>query len=196
MVAKCRKIKEKWLINVSFLFNFLLPKHLSDSIIRAVGGPPQMARIRKKKFNIELTESEYQRLQAVEVDPGTCQTIRVRCRILLLLDEVHGDPLTTKGCAEKMGISSSTVYLTVKKYSTEGIDAVLSIDRNPAQDRARTKLDSRNEQRLYDLVDGPPPEGHKRWTMRLLEEESQRILDEPVSKDTICRALHRRKSGS
>lgn len=154
-----------------------------------------MARLRKKKFNIELTESEYQRLQAMAADPATCQTIRVRCQILLHLDEVHGDPLTTKGCAEEMGISSSTVYLTVKKYSTEGIDAVLSINRNPVQDRTRTKLDSRNEQLLYDLVDGPPPEGHKRWTMRLLEQESQRILDEPVSKDTISRALRRRKNG-
>lgn len=154
-----------------------------------------MARLRKKKFNIGLTESEYQRLQTVASDPGTCQTIRVRCEILLHLDEIHGDPLTTKGCAEEMGISSSTVYLTVKKYSTEGIDAVLSIGRNPAQDQARTKLDRKNEQRLYDLVDGPPPEGHKRWTMRLLEAESQRVLDEPVSKDTICRALRRRKNG-
>ncbi|MSS91498.1 helix-turn-helix domain-containing protein, partial [Eisenbergiella tayi] len=33
------------------------------------------------------------------------------------------------------------------------------------------------------------PEGHSRWTLRLLEEQAKVALDVPVSKDTIGRAL-------
>jgi len=32
-------------------------------------------------------------------------------------------------------------------------------------------------------------EGHSRWTLRLLEEQAKIVLDTPVSKDTIGRAL-------
>ena len=61
--------------------------------------------------------------------------------------------------------------------------------RNVNSDNARRKVDGRTEARLIELACGPVPEGHSRWTIRLLEEESKVILETPVSREAIRNAL-------
>ena len=56
-------------------------------------------------------------------------------------------------------------------------------------DDARRKFDGRAEARIIETACSPAPEGHSRWTLRLLEEQAKIVLDVPVSKDTIGRAL-------
>lgn len=46
----------------------------------------------------------------------------------------------------------------------------------------------RAEARIIEIACSPAPEGHSRWTLRLLEEQAKIVLDVPVSKDTIGRA--------
>lgn len=50
------------------------------------------------------------------------------------------------------------------------------------------KFDGRAEARIIEIACSPAPEGHSRWTLRLLEEQAKIVLDVPVSKDTIGRA--------
>ena len=78
---------------------------------------------------------------------------------------------------------------TVKKYFEGGIDAVVEFKRNVNSDNARRKFDGRAEARIIEIACSPAPEGHSRWTLRLLEEQAKIVLDVPVSKDTISRAL-------
>lgn len=56
-------------------------------------------------------------------------------------------------------------------------------------DEAHGKFDGRAEARIIEIACSPAPEGHSRWTLRLLEEQAKIVLDVPVSKDTIGRAL-------
>lgn len=51
------------------------------------------------------------------------------------------------------------------------------------------------EHTLISRHQGPVPEGHARWTLRLLEEKARVILDEPVSHDTIRRTLKKTNCG-
>ena len=83
----------------------------------------------------------------------------------------------------------ATVTNTVTKYMNGGIDAVTEIKRNINSDNARRKVDGRVEARLIELACGPVPEGHSRWTIRLLEEEAKVILETPVSREAIRNAL-------
>lgn len=69
-----------------------------------------------------------------------------------------------------------------------GIDAVTEFKRNVNSDNARRVLDGRAEVRIIELACGPVPEGHSRWTIRLLEEKSRIILDTPVSLEAIRKA--------
>ena len=87
------------------------------------------------------------------------------------------------------GVCLATVTNTVKKYFEGGIDAVTEFKRNVNSDNARRVLDGRAEARIIELACGPVPEGHSRWTIRLLEEKSRIVLDTPVSREAIRRAL-------
>ena len=144
---------------------------------------------RPRIYKIELTDEELNELKSVIRKNKTSKTIRCRCQIIIDLDEAHGKVLTHQQSAKSNGVCLSTVTNTVKKYFNGGIAAVIEFKRNVNSDNARRVLDGRAEARIIELACGPVPEGHSRWTIRLLEEKSKMILDTPVSREAIRRAL-------
>lgn len=144
---------------------------------------------RPKKYKIELTDDELKSLKSVIQKNKTSKTIRCRCQIIIDMDESHGKVLTHEQSAKSNGVCLETVTNTVKKYFEGGIDAVTEFKRNVNSDNARRVLDGRTEARIIELACGPVPEGHSRWTIRLLEEKSRIVLDTPVSREAIRRAL-------
>ena len=83
----------------------------------------------------------------------------------------------------------STIINAERLYSENGIEGIITLKRNVNSDNARRKLDGRAEARIIEIACSPAPKGYSRWTLRLLEEQSKIVLDVPVSKDTIGRAL-------
>lgn len=148
---------------------------------------------RPKKYKIKLTDDELKELKSVIRKNKTSKTIRCRCQIIIDLDESHGKVLTHEQSAKSNGVCLATVTNTVKKYFEGGIDAVTEFKRNVNSDNARRVLDGRAEARIIELACGPVPEGHSRWTIRLLEEKSKIVLDTPVSREAIRRALKKNK---
>ena len=124
---------------------------------------------RPKKYKIKLTDDELKELKSVIRKNKTSKTIRCRCQIIIDLDESHGKVLTHEQSAKSNG--------------------VCLFKRNVNSDNARRVLDGRAEARIIELACGPVPEGHSRWTIRLLEEKSKIVLDTPVSREAIRRAL-------
>ena len=124
---------------------------------------------RPKKYNISLTDDELKELKSVMRKKQTTKTVRNRCQIIIDLDEAHGKVLTHAQSAKIQGIRT--------------------MNRNVNSDNARRKFDGRAEARIIEIACSPAPEGHSRWTLRLLEEQAKIVLDVPVSKDTIGRAL-------
>lgn len=144
---------------------------------------------RKKIYIITLSDDELKTLKSVIRKKNTSQTIRHRCQVLICLDENHGKQYTQEQCAKSVGICKATVYNVLKSYVDGGMEKVLSVRRSVNSDNARRKLDGRAEAKLIEIACGPAPEGHSRWTLRLLEEKSKVELEVPVSKDAIGRAL-------
>ena len=83
----------------------------------------------------------------------------------------------------------TTVANTVALYCKDGLDAVLKLKRNVNSDNARRKVDGRTEARIIEIACGPVPDGHSRWTIRLLEDQMKVELVEPISREAIRRAL-------
>ena len=144
---------------------------------------------RPKKYVVRLTDEESERLQKIAKKKSTSATIRDRCYILLDLDENHPPPVKQMDCAKERGVTQKTVVNTVQQYCTEGLDAVLKIKRSVNSDQARRKVDGHTEAKLIEIACGPVPEGHSRWTIRLLEDEMKVVLDEPISREAIRRTL-------
>lgn len=150
-----------------------------------------MARPREKK--ILLSDDQVKQVKKALKSSKVCDTVKNRCRVLLELDMAHGKQPTYESCARKCGVAIATVKSVINKFHSGGLEAVLSIKRSVNSDNAKRKVDGRAEARIIELACGPAPEGHERWTLRLLAEKSKVVLDEPVGKDAIGRALKKTK---
>ncbi|WP_461882752.1 helix-turn-helix domain-containing protein [Roseburia intestinalis] len=149
---------------------------------------------RPKKYNISLTDDELKELKSVMRKKQTTKTVRNRCQIIIDLDEAHGKVLTHAQSAKTNCVCMATIMNTVKLYSEKkGIQGIRTMNRNVNSDNARRKFDGRAEARIIEIACSPAPEGHSRWTLRLLEEQAKIVLDVPVSKDTIGGALKKNK---
>lgn len=144
---------------------------------------------RPKTYHITLTDDELKNLKAVIRKKQTSRTVRCRCQIIIDLDETHGKILTHEQSAKSNGVCPATVANTIKLYMNEGIPGIIRWKRSVNSDNARRKLDGRAEARIIEMACGPVPEGHARWTLRLLEEKARIELDVPVGKNAIGRAL-------
>ena len=67
--------------------------------------------------------------------------------------------------AEALDVALGTVYRIKQRFAGEGLERAL---RNRRQANRHRKLDDRGEAHLVALACSPAPEGHERWTLRLL----------------------------
>ncbi len=144
---------------------------------------------RRKKYPVILRDEDVSKLKKEMRKKGICKTVQKRCQILLDLDEGHGKTLTYEQIAKTNCVCISTVEKAAKQYANGGIEDVIHLKRSVNSDNARRKLDGRGEARIIEMACSPAPEGHARWTLRLLEEQGKVVLETPVGKDAIGRAL-------
>lgn len=144
---------------------------------------------RPKVYHIRLTDDECSLLNKTIKNKKTCKTVLKRCQILRDLDEVNGTGLTHQQIAHVYAVCPATVSNIVKAYIDKGIDEIIKYHISPNSSASRRKRNGRDEARLIQIACGPVPEGHSRWTLRLLEEKAKVELDTPISKDTIRKVL-------
>ena len=147
---------------------------------------------RPKKRTVRLSNEELKHLKKLLKSKGTSNIILNRCRILIALDENHLPAKTYDQCVADHNVSRATIANTVKLYVDNGLDTVLTINRNVNSDNSRRKVDGRVEAKIIQIACGPVPDGHSRWTIRLLEKQMKielDELDEPISREAIRRTL-------
>lgn len=148
-----------------------------------------MARTRKYHINLSKTERKIIRhLQKKAVSANA----RTRYAILLAADESRAKkPLTNSEIASMAGATVPTVIDTIRKFCTMGLSAAIIPERNPNSNTACLKATGEVEARMIAKACTSPPEGHSRWTLTLLAEESAVILEDGISRATVGRILNR-----
>lgn len=144
---------------------------------------------RPKKNIVKLTDNEVKQLKGMLQKTDTCQTLINRCRVLLALDENHPPVRTYDECMALFGVSRPTISNTAKTFAKSGLKETLKIKRNANSNNAHRKVDGCMEARIIEIACGPVPEGHSRWTIRLLEGQAKIEFEEPVSREAIRRTL-------
>ncbi|WP_286153368.1 helix-turn-helix domain-containing protein [Sporofaciens musculi] len=144
---------------------------------------------RPKTYIIKLNDAEKAALQKTIHNKKTCKTILKRCQILLELDEEQGTGLTHAQIAHSYAVCPATITNIVQSYVTNGIMDIVRYKISPNSSAALRKIDGRTEARIIQMACGPVPEGHSRWTLRLLEEKARVELDIPVGRETIRETL-------
>jgi transposase len=118
-----------------------------------------------EKYTIRLTEEERENLhQITRVGKGSAQKIR-NARVLLASDSGDRD----EDICEVFGIGMSTVHRVRQRCVKEGLEAAL-LRKKHSRFRPR-KIQGEEEAHLIAIACSEPPEGRKRWTMRLLADK-------------------------
>ena len=142
-----------------------------------------------KKYFIEFTAEERKKVQEALNSKTTSKTVRKRCNILLMADVSAGKPAKQEEIATRYGVSTVTVWQTIKDYQVCGLDYVLRprIHEKPPREPV---VDGESEAKIVALACGEPPEGFSRWTVRLLTTRivELQILDS-VGRETVRTTL-------
>ena len=148
-----------------------------------------------KKFIVELDTDERARLNAlISKGKASAKTI-LKARILLKADRAEGGPGWLD--AEIVGALDTNLTMvsrTREKLVSEGLDAVLTRKKRETPP-VPAIFDGERQAKLTALACSTPPEGHSRWTIRLLAEHVvERKIVEAAHFNTVGRALKKTNS--
>jgi transposase len=110
-----------------------------------------------------------------------------RARILLLVDRSQGQSRSDDDVAEAVMAHKQTIYNVRRRYASEGLDRALYDKPRPG---AAPKITGDVEAKLVVLACSEPPEGHDRWTLKLLADRLVELeLVESISPVAVYRRL-------
>jgi transposase len=146
-----------------------------------------------KKYIVTLELEERELLQQLIRKGKAAARKLTHARILLKADSSEGQlGWTDEQIAQALDIHYSTVANVRRRFVEEGLDAAL----NPRSGGHRPrKLDGDAEAHLIALVCGEPPQGHERWTLRLLADRMVELgYVDAVSHETVRQTLKKTNS--
>jgi transposase len=118
--------------------------------------------------------------------------MQARARILLLADRSRGERRTDEQVAAAVVTSVMTTKRTRWRFLQEGLEAALAEKPRPGRP---PKITGEIEAQLTVLACSEPPEGHARWTLRLL---ADRLVElgylESISHTAVADRLKKTKS--
>ena len=142
----------------------------------------------RKRYRVRLSAEERAELSGI-VNGKAAAHRRKHAHILLLADEDREDGgRTDADIASVLGVGPSTVERVRKRCVEEGLEAAL--ERRKQVNRKPRKLDGAGEAKLVALACSAPPEGHARWTLRLLGDKLVELeVVDSIHKETVRKAL-------
>ncbi len=143
----------------------------------------------RKRYTVMLSEVERARLHTMigrGVAPASALT---HARILLKANQGEAGPSWTDAAiAVALEVNPATVARIRQQYVMAGLEVALH--RKPPARQYRRRLDGQQEARLVALACSAPPQGRKRWTLRLLADRLVELeVVETVSYETVRQAL-------
>ena len=146
-----------------------------------------------KKVVVRLTSDQRDALDRLLRTGSHPAAMRRRAAILLHTDADGPDGWADEDIADHIGTSRMTVMRVRQQFAAEGLDATLHRKRPPG--RQYRKLDGAQEAKLVALACSKAPDGHARWTMKLL---AGRLVElavvESIDPATVWRTLQKTTS--
>jgi hypothetical protein len=140
-------------------------------------------------YRVRLTDAERAELPGLVSSGIAPARMLTRARILLKADHGEGGPgWSDAAIAGALEVNPSTVLRVRRQFVRDGLSATLSRKR---PDRVYPhRLDGRQEAHLIALTCSAPPDGHARWSLRLLADELVRLeVVETIAHETVRQTL-------
>lgn len=141
----------------------------------------------RTRYSVKLSEDEKVLLkEIIESEHESARTI-LRAKILLMSDESYLPRLSLLELAEALKTTHTTIQTTRNEYDQGGVEkAVYRRDRVVPEANRKINPEVKNE--IKKLAASNPPDGNKKWTLRLLCQ----VAEEKGIVDHICHASVRK----
>ncbi len=141
-----------------------------------------------KVYQVNLTHEEREHLLDI-TRRGKSSARRVK-RSLILCKADEG--ATDQQIADALLVGPSTVSRVRQRFVEGGLERALNDRPRPGQ---RRKLDGKQEAHLLAVACSSAPEGHTRWTLRLLADRVVKLeFADSISRETVRQALKKTNS--
>lgn len=146
------------------------------------------------KYIVTLTSDERTLLETFLASGTHAARKLTHARILLKADCAEGGPAwSDEQIRDALDVSLPTIHRVRQLFVEDGPQAAL--DRRKPLGERRRKLDGAQEAHLIAVACGAPPEGQKRWSLRLL---ADRLVDlevvDAISHETVRDVLKKTNS--
>jgi transposase len=136
---------------------------------------------------VQLTPDQRHTLETFVASGTAPARAYTRAHILLLADRTRGPRRYDAQIAASLGCAARTVARTRAAWSERGLDAV---QHRPRLVNTPPKLDDEQVSRLIAIATSAPPEGHVRWTLRLLATRAVELeITDTLSAETVRTTL-------
>jgi len=122
-----------------------------------------------KKYHVTLTSEERALLESV-ISKRNEKSAVVKRAFVLLAADVNGEKRWTDSrISESYGLRTASIEKIRQRFVEQGLKTVLQ---GKARSRFKPKtFDGKVEAHLIAIRCGQPPEGNKRWTLSLLQDQ-------------------------
>jgi predicted hydrolase (HD superfamily) len=136
------------------------------------------------RYAVDLTDTERVALREIISKNKAKRSTMINAYILLKADRACG--WTNEDIASAYEVSTKKVEQLKKRFVEEGFEAALS--RKPVTHAHRRNITGDEEAPLIAFYCRPAPEGHERWTLRMLAEKMVELdMIAAVSHETVRR---------
>lgn len=141
-----------------------------------------------KKYIVRLSKEEREQLQDLTTK-GKAAAYKIMHAHILLKADADGPNWKDEQISDAFNVSLRTVELVRQRLVERGFEAALNRKKQDRPSRTPT-FDGEAEARLIALGCSTPPEGHARWSLRLLADKAVELeIVESVSYETVRRTL-------
>ncbi len=147
-----------------------------------------------KKYRVTLDAEERDELEAMISRGKAAARKLAHARVLLLADAAPGGPnRVDTDIAAALNLSVRTIERVRRHFVEEGLEAALVP--KPTTRIYTRALDGRQEAHLIALACSAPPDGKRRWTLRLLADHMVELEHvETLSHETVRQTLKQTNS--
>ena len=127
----------------------------------------------KIKYIIELTDQEYKQLTAISQSTDESDRTILRAKILMMSDMARNEKQSVVKLAAQLGTTTTTIQTVRTEYAQKGLEAaVYRKKRTPGFINKR--INDEAIEKIRKIREENPPEGKKKWSVRLLCDEAVR----------------------
>ena len=146
-----------------------------------------------KKYIVDLSEAEQKLLKKL-ITTGKHAAYKINHGRVLLLADVNQSEVSwsDKAIASALDISISTIERVRRRFVESGVEAALNY--RSGRGRKQKRLDGDGEAHLLAIACSEAPQGHERWTLRMLADKMVELnYVESLSHETVRQTLKKMK---